>query len=97
MAEVARYIAGSVRQMFSLASAMQYCQCDFLLLVSVVTFDVVEVASLLLLGTEEGKSSCDADDGVASKGDDSYKPAEWAVCGTVVINNYYVSPSKKEE
>eukprot|EP00957_Ditylum_brightwellii_P107847 8226930-Ditylum_brightwellii.AAC.1 len=36
-------------------------------------------------------------DGAESGGDDSCKPAEWAVCGTVVINNYYVSPPKKEE
>eukprot|EP00957_Ditylum_brightwellii_P164019 12488098-Ditylum_brightwellii.AAC.1 len=36
-------------------------------------------------------------DGAASEGDDSCKLVEWAVCGTVVINNYYVSPSKKEE
>eukprot|EP00957_Ditylum_brightwellii_P072587 5516170-Ditylum_brightwellii.AAC.1 len=43
------------------------------------------------------KSSCGVDDGAASEGDDSCKLTEWAVCRTVVINNYYVSPSKKEE
>eukprot|EP00957_Ditylum_brightwellii_P200983 15320605-Ditylum_brightwellii.AAC.1 len=57
--------------------------------------DVVEVALLLLLGAEERKSSCG--DGAASGCDDSCKPEEWAVCGTVVINNYYVSPFKKDE
>eukprot|EP00957_Ditylum_brightwellii_P172494 13132786-Ditylum_brightwellii.AAC.1 len=74
-----------------------YCQCDCLLLVSVLTVDVVEAAMLLLLGMEEGKLSCDAGDDAASEGGDSYKLAEWAVCGTVVINNYYVSPSNEEE
>eukprot|EP00957_Ditylum_brightwellii_P166845 12699321-Ditylum_brightwellii.AAC.1 len=62
-----------------------------------LTVDVVEAALSLLLGTEEGKWSCDAGDGAASEVDDYCKPAEWAVCGTVVINNYSVSPSKKEE
>eukprot|EP00957_Ditylum_brightwellii_P066194 5023245-Ditylum_brightwellii.AAC.1 len=76
---------------------MQCCKCDFLLLVSAVTVDTVEAASSLLLGTEEGKSSCDAGDGAASEGDDSCKLAEWEVCRTVVINNYYVFSSKKEE
>eukprot|EP00957_Ditylum_brightwellii_P029421 2224026-Ditylum_brightwellii.AAC.1 len=56
-----------------------------------------QAASLLLLGTEEGKPSCDADDGVAYESGDSCKPAEWTVCRTLVINNYYVSPSKKEK
>eukprot|EP00957_Ditylum_brightwellii_P129392 9870858-Ditylum_brightwellii.AAC.1 len=68
---------------------------SFLFLVSVVTVNVVEVVLSLLLSTEEGKSSCG--DGAASKGDNSCKLVEWAVCRTVVINNYYVSPSKKEE
>eukprot|EP00957_Ditylum_brightwellii_P184900 14082130-Ditylum_brightwellii.AAC.1 len=80
---------------FSSASAMQCCQCDFLLLISAVTVDVVEAALPLLLGMEEGKLSCG--DGVASEGNDFYKLAEWVVCGTVVVNNYYVPPSKKEE
>ena len=56
-----------------------------------------QAASSLLLGAEEGKLSCDAGDGAAYESDDSCKPAEWAVGGTVIINNYYVSPSKKEE
>eukprot|EP00957_Ditylum_brightwellii_P070996 5395824-Ditylum_brightwellii.AAC.1 len=64
---------------------------------SAVTVDVEEAASLLLLGMEEGKPSCDAGDDEASESDDSCKLAEWAVGRTVVINNYYVSPSKKEE
>eukprot|EP00957_Ditylum_brightwellii_P108030 8241871-Ditylum_brightwellii.AAC.1 len=76
MAEAAQYAMGNARRMFSSASAVQCCQCDFLLLISVVIVDVVEVALSLLLGTEEGKSSCG--DGVASEGDDSCKPAEWA-------------------
>eukprot|EP00957_Ditylum_brightwellii_P061152 4640314-Ditylum_brightwellii.AAC.1 len=50
-----------------------------------------------MMGKYEGKPSCDAGDGVASEGDDSCKPAEWEVCRTLVINNYYVSPSKKEK
>eukprot|EP00957_Ditylum_brightwellii_P046994 3568094-Ditylum_brightwellii.AAC.1 len=37
-------------------------------------FDVEEAASSLLLGTEEGKSSCG--DGAVSEGDDFCKPAE---------------------
>eukprot|EP00957_Ditylum_brightwellii_P058966 4471714-Ditylum_brightwellii.AAC.1 len=36
-------------------------------------------------------------DSASSEGDDYHKPAEWAVCRTVVINNYYVSPFKMEE
>eukprot|EP00957_Ditylum_brightwellii_P124144 9463378-Ditylum_brightwellii.AAC.1 len=43
------------------------------------------------------KPSCDAGDGAAHESGDSRKPAKWAVGGTVVINNYCVSPSKKEE
>ena len=43
------------------------------------------------------KLTCDAGDGAESEGDDSCKLAEWAVHRTVVINNYYVSPSKKEK
>eukprot|EP00957_Ditylum_brightwellii_P117634 8972542-Ditylum_brightwellii.AAC.1 len=45
----------------------------------------------------EGKPSCGAGDGVAYMSGDSCKPTEWAVFRTMVINNYYVSPSKKEE
>eukprot|EP00957_Ditylum_brightwellii_P137158 10457374-Ditylum_brightwellii.AAC.1 len=56
-----------------------------------------QAASSLLLGTEEGMPSCDAGDGAAYESGDFHKPAEWAVSGTVVINNYHVSPSKKEE
>eukprot|EP00957_Ditylum_brightwellii_P074636 5671611-Ditylum_brightwellii.AAC.1 len=56
-----------------------------------------QAASLLLLGTEEGKPSCDVGDSAAYESGDSCKPAEWAVGRTVVVNNYYVSPSKKEE
>eukprot|EP00957_Ditylum_brightwellii_P174749 13305544-Ditylum_brightwellii.AAC.1 len=56
-----------------------------------------QAASLLLLCTEEWKLSCDAGDGVAYESGDSRKPAEWTVGGTVVINNYYVPPSKKEK
>eukprot|EP00957_Ditylum_brightwellii_P090515 6892627-Ditylum_brightwellii.AAC.1 len=56
-----------------------------------------QVASSLLLGAEEGKPSCDAGDGATYESGDSHKPAEWAVGGTVVINNYHVYPSKKEE
>eukprot|EP00957_Ditylum_brightwellii_P151021 11499756-Ditylum_brightwellii.AAC.1 len=56
-----------------------------------------QATSSLLLGTEEGKSSCDAGDGAAYESGDSRKRAEWAVGGTVVINNHYVSPSKKDE
>eukprot|EP00957_Ditylum_brightwellii_P178444 13592353-Ditylum_brightwellii.AAC.1 len=54
-----------------------------------------QVAVDVRLVQKKGKSSCGDD--VASEGDDSCKPTEWVVCGTVVINNYYVSPSKKEE
>eukprot|EP00957_Ditylum_brightwellii_P024760 1871015-Ditylum_brightwellii.AAC.1 len=56
-----------------------------------------QAAPSLLLGMEEGKPSCDAGDGVAYESGDSRKMAEWTVGGTVVINNYYVFPSKKEE
>eukprot|EP00957_Ditylum_brightwellii_P099094 7547284-Ditylum_brightwellii.AAC.1 len=38
--------------------------------------DVVEAASLLLLGTKERKPNCDAGDGATFEGDDSCKPAE---------------------
>ena len=62
-----------------------------------MTVDVVEAALKVLLGTEKWELSYDAGDGAASEGDDSCKPTEWAVCGTVVINNYYFSPSKKEK
>eukprot|EP00957_Ditylum_brightwellii_P037182 2815105-Ditylum_brightwellii.AAC.1 len=55
-----------------------------------------QTALLLLLGMEKGKLSCDAGDGAAYESGDSRKPAEWAVGGTVVINNYHVFPSKKE-
>eukprot|EP00957_Ditylum_brightwellii_P059928 4550159-Ditylum_brightwellii.AAC.1 len=75
MAEAAQYAMGNTKQMFSSASAMQCCQCDFLP-VSAVTVDVVEAASLLLLGMEEEKLSCG--DGASSDGDDYCKPAEWA-------------------
>ena len=50
-----------------------------------------QAASSMLLGTEEGKSSCDAGDGAAYESSVSCKLAEWAVGGTVA------SPSKKEE
>eukprot|EP00957_Ditylum_brightwellii_P045050 3417436-Ditylum_brightwellii.AAC.1 len=76
---------------------MQCCRCGFVWLTSAVTVDVVEAASSLLLGTEEGKPSCDVGDGAAYESGNSRKLAEWAVGGTVVINNYYFSPSKKEE
>eukprot|EP00957_Ditylum_brightwellii_P048821 3704196-Ditylum_brightwellii.AAC.1 len=56
-----------------------------------------QAASSLLLGTEKEKPSCVAGDGAAYEIGDSCKPAEWAVGGTVVINNNYVSPSKKGE
>eukprot|EP00957_Ditylum_brightwellii_P198684 15143321-Ditylum_brightwellii.AAC.1 len=56
-----------------------------------------QAASLLLLGTEEGKPSSDTGDGAAYESGDSRKTAKLAVSGTVVFNNYYVSPSKKEE
>eukprot|EP00957_Ditylum_brightwellii_P020999 1582742-Ditylum_brightwellii.AAC.1 len=56
-----------------------------------------QATSSLLLGMEEGKPSCDAGHGAAYESGDSHKPAEWAVGRTVVINNYYASPSKKEE
>eukprot|EP00957_Ditylum_brightwellii_P183003 13939067-Ditylum_brightwellii.AAC.1 len=36
-------------------------------------------------------------DCAASEADESQKPLEWDVCRTAVINNYYISPSKKEE
>eukprot|EP00957_Ditylum_brightwellii_P169486 12900141-Ditylum_brightwellii.AAC.1 len=56
-----------------------------------------QAASSLLLGTEEGTPSCDAGDGAAYESGVSCKPSEWAVGGTVVINNYHASPFKKEE
>eukprot|EP00957_Ditylum_brightwellii_P045579 3456055-Ditylum_brightwellii.AAC.1 len=37
-----------------------------------------QAASSLLLGTEEGKLSCNAGDGAAYESGDSRKPAEWA-------------------
>eukprot|EP00957_Ditylum_brightwellii_P038127 2883373-Ditylum_brightwellii.AAC.1 len=62
-------------------------------------FNVVgrQAASSLLLGMEEGMPSCDAGDGAAYLSGVSHKPAEWEVGGTVAINNYHISPSKKEE
>eukprot|EP00957_Ditylum_brightwellii_P136222 10389063-Ditylum_brightwellii.AAC.1 len=57
----------------------------------------MQAALLLLLGMEEGTLRCDASDGAAYESGDSCKPAECAVGRTVVINNYHVSPSKKEE
>eukprot|EP00957_Ditylum_brightwellii_P148577 11312888-Ditylum_brightwellii.AAC.1 len=59
--------------------------------------EVFQRKTLLLLGTEEEKLSCDAGDGAAYESGNSCKPSEWAVGGTVVINNYHVSPSNKEE
>eukprot|EP00957_Ditylum_brightwellii_P180519 13750686-Ditylum_brightwellii.AAC.1 len=42
-----------------------------------------QAASSLLLGTEEGRLSCDAGDGAAYESGESRKSAEWAVGGTV--------------
>eukprot|EP00957_Ditylum_brightwellii_P207739 15354326-Ditylum_brightwellii.AAC.1 len=76
---------------------LQLCNAVDMIFCCLVTVDVVEAALKVLLGTEEGELSYDAGDGAVSEGDDSCKPTEWAVCRTVVINNNYVSPSKKEK